>query len=116
MLEELLAYHCAPALAGIKPSNIVNCRKSCVSDIIKETERLNIQLNQRGIYIEPLFESSEHILLIVYRKTVLKRHLQIDANKNFLKKYGYEKNLILTEYLDILRSRLDCDCLLERYR
>lgn len=27
MIENIIAYHCGPALAGIKPSNIVACYK-----------------------------------------------------------------------------------------
>ena len=52
MSEILLASHCAPALAGIKPANIVSCLKS--SGLKSDIEKLNNELNASGIYAEIL--------------------------------------------------------------
>lgn len=110
MLELLIAKHCAPALAGIKPSNIVMCQKSSVCNIHGQIDELNKQLNRRDIYIDILCECSKRVMIIVYRKSVLDKHLSARKNKVFLARYGYENLKNLTEYLDFLRSRLDCDC------
>lgn len=109
MIEILIAKHCAPALAGIKPSNIVTCQKSLVADIEKEVQRLNEQLNVRDIYIEILCECAERALLMVYRKSVLFKHLNFTLNKGFLMQYGYKSARQIEEYFEILKQRLTCD-------
>lgn len=109
MLEALIAYHCAPALAGIKPANIVACQKSRFHNLYAEIDALNNQLNIKDIYIETVCECKKRVLLIVYRKNILERHLKSDSNAIFLSYYGYPTDRSLTDYLNILRKRLDCD-------
>ena len=49
-MEAKIAYHCAPALAGIKPANIVNVPKSVSVDIHSEIEKLNGKMNVKDIF------------------------------------------------------------------
>ena len=53
MLETLLAKHCGPALAGIKPGNLVTCIKNEIPNLKSDILRLNSELNRKDIYIEP---------------------------------------------------------------
>lgn len=76
MLEVLLAYHCAPALAGIKSANIAACQKPKISNLYADIDRLNIELNRKDIYIEILCECEKRVILIVYRKKMLEKQLQ----------------------------------------
>lgn len=108
-METLLAYHCAPAFAGIKPSNIVTCRKSQFPDLYKDIDRLNNELNRKDIQIEILCECERRVLLIVYRKKVLETHLRERNNRAFLSMYGYPRNGSIAEYIDVLRTRLAND-------
>ncbi len=109
MSEVLLAYHCAPTLAGIKPANIVACQKSRFNSLYSEIETLNNQLNKKDIYIETVCECEKRVLIIVYRKNKLGKHLKADSNTAFLSNYGYSVDGSLNDYLSILRKRLDCD-------
>lgn len=109
MIEQLIAKHCAPALAGIKPSNIVSCQKSEIKNINDEIKKLNKQLNKKDIYIESLCECEKRVLLIVYRRAVLEAHLNNQKNKAFLTQYGYSEAEVISDYLDILRAALKCD-------
>lgn len=109
MFERMIAEHCAPALAGIKPSNIVAFRKDKMLDIHKKINQLNFDLNPRDIYAEILCECEKRVLIIVYRKNILKKHLNDYLNNAFLKQYGYKNATALPEYFDILKTRLDCD-------
>ena len=109
MLEELLAYYCAPALAGIKPANIVSCQKPLFPDLYRELDRLNSELNRKDIYIETLCECENHVLVMVYRKSVLENHLHSYSNAAFLLQYGYAKNGSLSDYFNMLKKRLSCD-------
>lgn len=109
MLEALLAYHCAPAFAGIKPANIAACQKSKYPGLHSELEKLNGELNCKGIYIDILCECEKHALVIVYRKSVLDKHLHQSANRAFLSHYGYAKDGNFDDYVNTLKSRLDGD-------
>lgn len=109
MLETLLAHHCAPAFAGIKPANLAVFQKSCFPNLKDELKRLNSELNGKGIYIEILHECEKRALVMVYRKNVLEKHLQSYNNRAFLAGYGYPENGSLADYLGILKKRLDCE-------
>lgn len=109
MFDMLIANNCAPALAGIKPSNIATCSKANFPNIHTDIERANESLNARGIFVEILCECEKSALIIVYRKDVLCRHLENHLNKAFLSLYGYGDARTISEHLHILRSRLDCE-------
>lgn len=105
-MEKIIAYHCAPALAGIKPSNLVSIFKDRVSDIHSEIEKLNRQLNCKDIYIEAIHECPSRVLAIVYRKKVLERHLKETVSAAFLKSFGYAEGGITEDYIGYLKYRL----------
>ena len=105
-LEQLIAYHCAPALAGIKASNIVGCFRSRIPTAKQDIRMLNRKLNGKGIFIETLCECSERLLLIVYREDKLTAQLRDPGVSEFLRGYGYDPDGSLQDYLDRLRSRL----------
>lgn len=106
MLEKIIARSCAPALAGIKPSNIVSCRKSVIPDVYCEIERLNKELNPQDIYLEIVCDCPKCALVMVYRKNILKRHLNSKSNRKFLMYYGYPDSDNTNEYIAILKNRL----------
>ncbi len=103
-MEDIIAYHCAPALAGIKPANIVNCQKNKISDIYARLENLSEELAQKGIFIEVLCDRDDALLLMVYRKKVLQSVLQNDDVRTFLASYGYKGDV--KEHLSLLKKRL----------
>ncbi len=105
-MEKLIAYYCAPTLKGIKPSNIVSCRKSGKGEMCFELLRMNLQLNPCGIAVEPIFESSERILIMVYQRKLLKSVLQNHCITDFLSGYGYPKNGGLGDQIGFLEKRL----------
>lgn len=107
MIEKTIAYFCGPALAGIKPANIVACYKAKIPDIHKEIERLNRQLNVRDIYFEILCECEKRVLLMVYRKAVLYRYLCREDMKRLLRSFGYEMEINLKDCIQRLKTRMD---------
>ncbi len=109
MLEKLLAYHCAPALAGIKPANLASCRKADYPNLNGELDRLNGELNRKDIYIEVLCECEKRALVLVYRKGVLEKQLNAHGCKEFLMRYGYPSEGSLADYLSILKTRFGSD-------
>ena len=109
MLDNILANHCAPALAGIKPSNLVSCFKKDNPNILEDIEALNSKLNKKDIYIDIVCECPQRVLLIVYRGKKLIEHLSSTQIKNFLEGFGYDKNLSLQEYIERLSQRIKCN-------
>lgn len=109
MLERLIAYHCAPALAGIKSANIVTCQKAVIPDAKMRIEKLNSELNPSGIFIDILCERGKRLLLIVYRRDKLTEHLHKKEVADFLFRYGYNPDNELSGYFNILKSRIKCD-------
>lgn len=104
MSEKVIAHFCAPALAGIKPSNIISCRMSEKAEIYAQLEKLNARLNKKDIYFEVLSEGSRRILIMVYRKKTLEKHLKSANTAKFLYAYGYDTEI--GKSLETLKSRL----------
>lgn len=113
LLEKLIAAHCSPALAGIKPANLAACRKSDFaaegSDIHKEISQLEDKLKSKNIRIDIVCECDRRVLVMVYRKDVLDNHLKNNLNKAFLAQYGYAGAAQTDEYIEILKTRIRDD-------
>lgn len=108
MTEKTIAYFCAPALAGIKPSNIVSFGKGESGNIHSEIEELNKKLNHKDIYFEILCECDRHTLIMVYRKKLLENRLNEAEAMKFLSGYGYDCEL--EKSIEILKKRLtECE-------
>ena len=107
MIESIIAYHCGPALAGIKPANIVACYKDKIPHVHAEIEQLNDQLNCKDIYFEILCECEKRVLVMVYRSKALSKYLQYDEIKSLLFSFGYKPNTELNDNIQKLKSRLD---------
>ena len=105
-MEKLIAYHCAPALAGIKPSNIVTCYKNKIENLNEKIEKLNWELNKKDIYGEILCECEKKALGMVYRKKFLEKTLSDKDVRSFLVGMGYPEEGNTSEYLEILKKHL----------
>lgn len=106
MLDILIAYHCAPALAGIKPANIFSCRKSDHPALRGELCSLNSELNKKGIYLEILRECGKRALVMLYRKNKLKERLSDAEISKLLEGFGYPKNADIGLMIETLRNRV----------
>ncbi|MBR5535219.1 MAG: DUF3793 family protein [Clostridia bacterium] len=106
MMERMIAYHCAPALAGIKPSNVLTCYKSKTKNILGKIEKFNKELNRKGIYAQILYECEKKVLVMVYRRGVFEKNLRNEKVRKFLFHMGYPYDAEAEEYLDILKKRM----------
>lgn len=88
-LEQMIARHCAPALAGIKAAGLVSCCRKKHPDIEKRISQWNVQMNQKGIFFEKLSGRDCRILLLVYRKKSLEEHLQRNDVNRLMDETGY---------------------------
>lgn len=103
MTEKMLAYHCGPALAGIKPANLISLQKTEQMD--EELLEMNQALNQADIYIEALYQCKNRLLILVYRKNKLERYLSSAGVSEFLADQGYPRNVKADRYLAYLKKR-----------
>ncbi len=105
-MEKIIAYHCAPALAGIKPSNIVTIYKNKTKDMHTALKRLNDELNFKGIYFEILCECNKKALVMVYRQECLEKAISDKSVRQFLVRMGYPEKGSTREYIDVLKKHL----------
>lgn len=103
--ERLLALHCSPALAGIKPSNLVSCYKDEYFNLPSLINYYNNILNTKNIFLEILCEYESHYLVFVYNKTILHSILSNTSCRCFLNIYGYS-NITISNALNTLKHRL----------
>lgn len=86
-LEQTIAQHCAPALAGIKPANLVSIRKT--ADLDAQIHAMNLRMGEKGIHIEKISATARRCTLLVYRLKKLQAHLSRPEVTAFLSICGY---------------------------
>lgn len=106
--ERTLAFHCAPALFGIKASNLINVSLKDFPNLHEEIEKLNKSFNPR-ICFRILHESKKKALILVYQEYKLSRALFNDRSYEYLKEYNYPKERKLDLYLNYLSNKINGD-------
>ena len=105
-LDQILAYHCAPALAGLKPSNLVSLSREEFPDMEERLEVYRQLFAPRGGAFRTLCGCGRNVLLLVYRPAELERALRAPLSAALLKKDGYDAGEDLAAMLDRLSQRL----------
>lgn len=105
-LDEVLAYHCGPALLGIKAANLV-------SMAWEETAELELRLSDyrrlfrgRGVRFRVICRCRRRALLLVYRAGLLREQLAQPLARKLLAQDGYPVDGTLEEQLEHLSLRL----------
>ena len=106
MLEKELAFHCSPAFAGIKPSNLFSYRTDDIVSEKRTIKKLNSQLNGSGIFIKILCEYENRILIMVYRPNRLSAYLARPEISAFLKNCGYGRAAGVDDCIALLSQRI----------
>lgn len=102
--EQKLAFHAAPALLGIKASNMLSIDKN-EADTEQDVKRFNEKAQERGLRIDVLCECGKKKLLLVYNRNLLEKRLSEPKIKDFLSNYGY-KDFTLDECIGRLSERI----------
>lgn len=106
-IEKIIALHCGPALAGIKPSNMVSICLKKYPDTLQQIHKLNKSLNMKNIYFLPLFQNNSKLLLLVFRKNKLEKIIMEENMKSFLSQNGYPMDSGLNCVLECLKNKLN---------
>ena len=108
-LEEKLAFHSAPALCGIKASNLICIKKDDVTNLSEEIKELN-RIHKK-VHFDFLRDNNDNYLILVYRKEKLEEQLSKEENKLFLEEYGYLRSNNIDDYILELKKRINLnDC------
>lgn len=105
-MEKIIARQCAPALAGIKPANIVSLDKKKYPEAESEIVRLNEAFNKIGVHFEIICECDKRILVFVFRPKLLESYLENEGIREFLSSCGYSESGKLFEKLELLKRRM----------
>lgn len=103
--EKNLAFHCGPALAGIKAANLISCSKKKYPDFELMIEQYRSAFQNQGIRFEIIYQCSENYLLLMFREKVLRKHLERDDVKEILKWAGYPPESSMEDQLGRLKKR-----------
>lgn len=89
MQEDMLIFHCAPTLAGLKTGNLFSCPYEDKETLIQEIRRLNQQLGPKGLRVIPMRYCEKRVLLYVYRPSGLVSDLSGEEARSLLEEAGY---------------------------
>lgn len=104
-LENEIVKECAPTLAGIKMANLFNYRFVSEDEFDSEIKTANMNLNEKGVYIEVLRKTDMSSLIYVYRPSMLFKAVNNDDVWNILSSYGYIERSIQA-CINTLKERL----------
>ena len=103
--EQTLAFHCAPAMAGIKPADLISW-----SGTPQETQRLLTSfsngLSKAGICFRLLCCCRSRCLILVYRGEHLRRQLEREEVRTLLRRDGYPVEQGMEAMLDYLGEQI----------
>jgi len=105
--ERLLAYHCSPTLAGIKPSSLIALPARQYADLPALLEQYGALLHSRGIFLEVLCRCRQRALLLVYRPEQLTACLDHPKARSLLQLCDYPVSLPLSNLLSHLKTRME---------
>ena len=91
-MDHLLAAHCAPALAGIKPASLVSCQRSQFPQLSRQLEEYRRAFAPKDVHFRILCACS-------------KRYLAQEKVVTLLEQFGYRREESLETKLDRLARR-----------
>ncbi|WP_196593580.1 DUF3793 family protein [Pectinatus sottacetonis] len=104
--EHLLAFHCAPTLAGIKAGNLISINKNKLNNFRQIQQKYQKCLKCNDVYMFTVSDSLHYRLILIYHKPILKQLLSKKEIKNFLQTYGYKDFNNVLSCLRYLKVRM----------
>lgn len=103
---QLLAFHTAPTLLGIKCASLVSL--SCAEyDVEEHSWYFNRRAATKVLKSRVLCGCRNRVLLLVYSERLLEKRLSDSTVRALLARFGYGENLSLEECLDYLSERIE---------
>lgn len=105
-LDEVLAYHCAPALVGLKAANLVSLSWREFPDLGKQAAAYDQHFRGRGVRFRVLCSCRRNALLLVWHQRLLREQLDQPLAQALLRRDGYRPEAGVEAMLDHLSVRL----------
>lgn len=104
--ENKLAYHCAPAMLGIKPACLISLSKNeeCLEENIGV---FNFKAYVKGLKICRLCVCRDRVLLLVFNESLLKKQLFSAPVAEVLERFGYSREMTLEQAIGRLAGRIE---------
>ncbi|MDO4467918.1 MAG: DUF3793 family protein [Bacillota bacterium] len=90
MSDEMIVKYCAPTLAGIKTGNMFLMKRKGEENVTNEFRKLNKMMVKKGLCIIPFRNTTEHVLVYLFRPDYLEKDLLDPMAQKILKEKGYE--------------------------
>lgn len=105
-LDRLLAAHCSPTLAGIKPASLVSICRTRFPHLSEQLRAYRAAFAPRGLRFEVVCTCRERRLLLVYQHTQLAQRMCDPCVQHMLRTFGYPVGEPLPALLAQLRRRI----------
>lgn len=103
--EEVLGFHCAPTLMGLKPANLVCFSRKQFLQIDELLQSYNTCFQPVEIILEPLWKTEKRVMVLVYQKDALSAALNDRDNRALLLRYGYTEEMSCEHCLNRLKQK-----------
>lgn len=105
--EQTLVWHCAPALAGLKPACLMSLSAEEFPELPRLAGQYNAMMGEGGPRFLVLCRCRRGALLLVYREALLRRVLDHPGARAILRAAGYPAEASLPAMLRGLIRRLE---------
>ena len=105
-LDQLFATHCAPALAGVAPANLISLRRGDFPHLEEELRKYQQAFARRGVKFDSLCSCANRELILVYRPQLMAQALNRDGVEEILTPCGYDLSRPVEEILAHLGLRV----------
>lgn len=105
-LDQLFATHCAPALTGVAPANLISLRRGDFPHLEEELRKYHRAFACRGVCFHTLCSCPGHELILVYRPRLIRQTLERAGVEELLTPWGYDLTRPVEEILAHLGQRV----------
>lgn len=106
ILDQRFATHCAPALAGVVPANLISLRRSEFPHLEEDLRKYGQAFARRGVCFTSLCSCANRELILVYRPQLMAQALERAGVEEMLAPLGYDLTRPMEEILDHLGHRV----------
>lgn len=104
-LESLVAFHCAPTLAGIKPANLFTWHHMSEQSAGNTIDMMRSKLATYDVSMDVLCMCERYALLLVYRADLMRKVFTAETEK-FMAGYGYPTSADIASKIEFLKTRI----------
>ncbi len=106
-IDNVLAFHSAPTLLGVKCANLISFDRN-ENTIAEYLYEFKAKLSENGLAAIQLCRCRKRTLVYIYNEKMLTAWLSMPQVQQFLSEYGYTCDMSLEQKLRRLSGRISC--------